>query len=122
MSPKVSDVYRSKFLRATDLPQGRECPVTIDSLTLEKMESGGDEKPVIRFRGKQRGMVLNKTNANVIAQQLGDEMDSWVGQDIILYTAMTQFGGQVVPCLRCRVPEQIDSGNSGSQQTNEDFS
>ncbi len=67
------------------------------------MESIGDDgdKPVIYFRGKDRALVCNKTNAASIAELLGDdEMDNWGGYRICLVPAKTDFQGKRVDCIR----------------------
>ena len=35
---KLSDLFPSKYLRATDIPAGREVPVTIESLEMVAVE------------------------------------------------------------------------------------
>ena len=75
------------------------------------MESVGqdshDTKPVLHFQGAQKGMVLNKTNANVITILYGDETDNWIGKQIELYPTQTDFRGEIVDCIRCRAPGQV---------------
>ena len=59
---------------------------------------------VLFFQGKERGLVLNKTNANNIVIAYGDEMDDWAGKKLILYEAMVDFQGRSVPAVRVRPP------------------
>lgn len=91
---KLSEVYPSKFLKGDDIEQ--ETPVTITKLVFEKMkdEDGREEeKPVLLFKGVDKGLVLNKTNATRIADQHGDETDLWTGKRITLTTeSVTAFG------------------------------
>lgn len=101
---KISDAFPSKYLKAADLPDGRDVRVQVQDVRLETLEQSGDEKPVCYFIGKTRGLVLNSTNATAISAVLGDETESWHGQTIILFSATTTFGGKTVPCIRVRVP------------------
>jgi hypothetical protein len=95
---RVGEVFSGNYLKAEDL-QGKAVRVRIESVTVEKL--GEDTKPVLHFRGKDKTLALNKTNANIIAEVLGtDEMDDWEGRDIVLYPTKTEFQGKRVPCIR----------------------
>ena len=95
---KVSEAFPSNFLKVDDL-QNRRVRLTIESVAIE--EVGGDSKPVVHFRGKDRGLVLNKTNAAMIEEiTRTDEMDDWPGTEIILYPARVDFQGRRVPAIR----------------------
>lgn len=98
---RVSDAFPSQYLKAADL-QGRTVKVTIDRYTFE--EVGDDRKPILYFVGKEKGLVLNKTNANEIAFTYGDDMDDWGGKVIELFSMMVSYQGKNMPGLRVRVP------------------
>jgi hypothetical protein len=98
---KISSAFPSKFLKAEDL-QKREVKVVIDRIILEDL--GDEEKPIAYFQGKQKGLVLNKTNASKIAAALGDDTDEWEGKEIILYPDVASYQGRMVDCIRVRVP------------------
>ena len=61
---------------------------------------------MLYFQGKEKGLVLNKTNANNIAYVYGDETDDWRGQEITLFEAMVDFQGKTVPAIRVRAPQR----------------
>lgn len=87
--PKVSEAFvsESAYLKKEDIGD-RRVAVTIESVDLETVGQGQEqeEKYVLRFVGKSKGMVLNKTNAETISEILGDdEMDNWAGHKITLY-------------------------------------
>ena len=65
---KVSEMYPSRYLRASDLPRGKDIRVTMDRVVLETMESDATEKPILFFVGKTRGLCLNKTTCASIAE------------------------------------------------------
>ncbi len=95
---RISEAFPSNFLKVDDL-QNRRVRLTIESVAIE--EVGGDSKPVVHFRGKDRGLVLNKTNAAMIEEITGkDEMDDWAGTEIVLYPARVDFQGKRVPAIR----------------------
>jgi hypothetical protein len=103
---KISEEFPSKYLKAADL-QGREVRVTIANVEREKM--GDDTKPVVYFKGKEKGVVLNKTNSNMIADAYGDDTEDWFGQDVILLSVMTDYAGKMTPAIRVRIPTARDN-------------
>ncbi len=92
---------KSSWLKATDL-QGREVLVKIDGVSVAEFDDG--EKPAITFSGKEKGMVLNNTNGLVLCDAFGDDAEGWVGKEVLLYPDRTNYQGQMVDCLRLRVP------------------
>lgn len=103
---KVSDAFPSKYLSAPDL-NGGNARVVMQNVEIEKI--GDDTKPVLYFKGKQKGLALNKTNSKTIADVYGDEMDDWAGQEIILFPVMTDFQGKQVEAIRVRAPQPKDN-------------
>lgn len=103
---KVSDAFPSKFLSAADL-NGNNARVVMQNVEIEKI--GDDTKPVLYFRGKSKGLALNKTNSKAIAEVYGDEMDEWNGHEIILFPVMTDFQGKQVEAIRVRAPLPKDN-------------
>jgi hypothetical protein len=68
---------------------------------MEDIGRNKDRKPVVYFRGKDKGLVLNKTNANKIQSITGtDEMDDWAGTTIVLFGTLVEFGGEEVEGIR----------------------
>ena len=103
----------SQYLKAADLPERSELDLTIDKIQVEEIDDRNgtkEEKPVLRFLGKEKGIVLNKTNGEVLISNYGDDTDGYPGQPIVLYRTETQFQGKLVPCLRIRVPSVGDDG------------
>jgi arabinogalactan endo-1,4-beta-galactosidase len=98
---RVSDAFPSEYLRAADL-QGRQIKVVISHV--EMRDVGDDHKPAVFFQGKDKGCILNKTNANNIAAAYGDDTEDWTGKEVVLYEAMVDFQGRSVPAIRIRPP------------------
>ncbi len=81
---RVNEAFPSKFIKATDLQGGRR-QVTITHVEMEEM-ADGKLVPVAYFKGKQKGLILNRTKCAVIEDiAKTDEMDEWSGISIILY-------------------------------------
>jgi len=95
----IKDAFPSNYLKSADLG-GRAVRVTIDTCTMEDVGDG--EKPVLFFQGKQKGIVLNKTNASMVAELYGDETSGWAGKVVELYPDKTQYQGRIVDCIRLR--------------------
>jgi hypothetical protein len=104
----MGDAFPSKYLGHDDL-KGREVRVTIESCHLEtfKDDKGQPEhKPCLKFVGKEKGMLLNMTNWQLIAEGLGlDDSDDWAGYAVVLYPTTTMFGKKRVPCIRVKMPQ-----------------
>jgi hypothetical protein len=114
---RISTAFPSEYLRAVDL-QGRR--VTLKISRAEMREVGDDTKPVVYFEGKDKGLVLNKTNSNTISAAYGDETDEWVGMEIVLFETMVEFQGQRKPGIRCQVPPRRPQ-RSPDEEINDDI-
>jgi len=88
---RVSQKYPT-YLKAADL-QGRPVRVQIKHVD-EDVELGKDKelKDVVHFKHGMRPLVLNRTNAAMLASILGDDSDSWRNGNVILYPVSTPTG------------------------------
>lgn len=100
---KITDAFPSNYLKSTDL-QGRSVRVQIDRVQTEELGRDRETKPILYFQGKSKGMVLNRTNAMVIAAAYGDDTENWTGAEIELYAAIVEMGGKQMEGLRVRIP------------------
>lgn len=95
---KTSEAFPSNYLKAGDLG-GRAVRVVIESVTMEKV--GEDRKLVLHFAGKEKALILNKTNSNRITEAVGsDETDDWEGWTITLYSCKVDYQGKRVDAIR----------------------
>ena len=104
----IGAAFPSKYVRAADLPDGKFITVTIDRVETDNVAGNGEPeecKPILFFAGKEKGLVLNKTNANTIAGAYGQETDDWLGKPVLIYATETQYGGKMVPCVRVKIPK-----------------
>ena len=107
----IRNAFPSKYLKANDL-QGREVSLTISHI-VDSEEVGQDQhKPVIYFKDKQKGLVLNKTNASTIQGLYGHETDNWPGKEIVLYPTVVDFRGTPTDTIRVRGPKGRNGQNT----------
>jgi hypothetical protein len=96
-------MFPSNYLKASDFEDG-DSTLTIKRLDEETIGSGKEAKDVwvVYFREQEKGLVLNKTNSNVIAGLYGDDTDDWKGKQVTLYETEVQFQDKMVPAIRIR--------------------
>ena len=114
---KISTAFPSKYLKAADL-DGKTYRMTIRGVQMEDMGGeGGDEKPILYFTRGQKGVVLNRTNADALSIVFGEETNAWVGKQIDLYPERVAFKGQMTWGIRMKARvEPIDGAVPGLQQ------
>ena len=101
---ELSTVFGGDTLKAADIPQGAEPTVTIASVEQKKFDNGN--KLLIKFVGKKKALVCNKTNAKRIAMNHGSNTDQWIGKQITLYVDIVDFQGEPTEAIRVRPTRQ----------------
>lgn len=100
----INDAFPSQYLRASDL-KGAQPIVTIERVEMESVGRTKDRKPVVYFQGKDKGIVLNRTNCNKIVEIAGSAVtEEWHGVQIQLYATEVEFQGDTVEAIRVRAP------------------
>lgn len=100
----IGAAFPSKYIKAAELGSARPT-VVIDRVVIESVGGDDEQKPVLHFQGKSKGLVLNVTNANMITEICGTpETEQWRGHRIVLYASKTDFGGKRVDCIRIDYP------------------
>jgi hypothetical protein len=97
----VTELFPSKYLKAADATP--PLTLTIQRVSWEKMkdqEGNEEDKPVIWFNEQEKGMVLNRTNANTLTALFGSETNAWSGQRVVLGTEIVTAFGATKPALR----------------------
>jgi len=110
---RASQLFPSNYLRAADLDG--DTIVTIQRITQE--DFNGEQKPILLLQDS-KGLVLNKTNSNTIAQLHGDEIDGWSDKRITLFPTTVPFRGDLVPAIR--VKNEVPSNSAGETITKEE--
>lgn len=102
---KLTEMFPSNLLKAQDVTDaGGEMPLVIKSVEMREFDNddgGKEKKPVVHFDGEKR-MVLNKTNAGIIAGIHGDDTDQWQGKEVTLIVQEVQFGNKMTPAIRVK--------------------
>jgi len=99
----VSSFLGGNFLTQLDLPAASQV-WTIREVAQQQV--GDDTKICIRFDQHTKPLGCNKTNLRTIAEAYGTDAAAWIGRPLELYRDQTQFQGQIVPCIRARIPQQ----------------
>lgn len=98
----IHDAFPSNYLKASDLGDAQP-NVLIDRVELEPVGRDKEMKPIVYFKGKQKGLVLNKTNSKKIAELAGSpDTEEWAGVSVKLYATETEFAGETVECIRIK--------------------
>ena len=112
----IDSAFPSKYMKAGDLPEETIVPFTIEDVRVEEIGRDKQLKPVIYFKGKDKGFVCNKTNANTIAKALGSrDTDEWIGKTIRLYSTEVQFGDEMVESIRVSLKAAKNGATSQSR-------
>ncbi len=105
MSLNMDSAFPSRWLRGSDIV-GKTVKVTIHSVAMEQFQDG-TSKPAMFFEGKDKGVILNRTNAETIAAVHGKDMEKWRGKTIELFTMKVQSPqGGMVDGLRVRCVDE----------------
>ena len=103
----ISALKESKFLKRSDVGDG--VLVTIRNLIQENVAKEGTEEDMkwaIHFEELDKPLILNSTNAQIIAQIVkSEETDDWTGKQVVLYDdPSVSYGGKLVGGIRVRAP------------------
>jgi F0F1-type ATP synthase alpha subunit len=102
-------MFDEKYIGAWDLEETPEVTVTIKEVKREELKANAGaevaHKPVIYFEKTEKGMVCNKTNANVIAAAYGSDVSKWKGRKVTIYVEQVRAFGALHNALRLRIPE-----------------
>lgn len=97
--------FKGEYIKAVELEMGREVTMRIAAWRIVKLENekGVSDRLTLWFDATERGMVVNRTNAECIAAMFGAEMDGWIGKRITIYRDPTvRLGKETVDGLRLR--------------------
>lgn len=96
----TSQAFASKFLKCEDL-KGASRRAVIDRVEFEEVGQKKDQKLVVYFKGKDKGLVLNKTNWTILCDLCeSKDSDNWTGREIQLNPDRTTFEGKLVDTIR----------------------
>ena len=115
MSDTIDDVYSGSTIAAADL-RGKNVIVTITGASKREFDGaqGKVMKIVLTLKETEKEFVVNKTNANRIAESHGRRYPAWVGKKITLTPDRTEYQGKIVDCIRVAFPTAHESENPAS--------
>lgn len=101
--------FPTNYVKAADL-KGKDATVRVVCVENDALVMAGGKKEfkniltMESLAGQRLGkkLVLNKTNARIIAGQHGPIMGNWTGKEITLYPTTTKCGREIVECVRVR--------------------
>jgi hypothetical protein len=107
--PSAAEEFASSsaYLKGTDIKAPYDAVVS----GLERIEFDNGTKWVLNLEDESKSVVLNKINGASLAADLGDDMDSWKGQQIHVSTERRRNPqtGQMVPAVAvCGAIEDIE--------------
>ncbi len=107
---RTTNLFPSRYVKAGDLDAGPQT-MAIRELVVEEIGQGKDrqDKPVLYFHNRDKGLVLNVTNTRTIEDAYGTETDDWLGKSIELFSAKVDFKGDRVDAVRVRVPKSASA-------------
>lgn len=107
----INDIRSSRFLKKEDVGDG--VLVTVRGMSQENVAQDGAEAEIkwtIHFNELEKPMVLNSTNAQIIALITGHSEDiekNWIGAELVLYNEPNiTFAGKLVGGIRVRAPKK----------------
>jgi len=101
----VDLMFPSAYLRAADF-DGKQVTLTITEVLRDSLRlatGGNTEKYILRFKETEKMLVLNKTNAKLIAKHLHEpKAINWPGARIVLGPDRCDAFGETVDCIRVK--------------------
>jgi hypothetical protein len=98
-------MFPSDYVAAVEF-RGKDVTLTVAGVQMEGLMRQGarqkEFKPILLFKETKKKLVLNKTNAGIIADLYGTNAESWVGHRVTFYPTTTQCGRNTVDCIRVR--------------------
>jgi hypothetical protein len=99
---KVSEEF-NKYYRASDIT----APITktISGVSVELLGEERERNLVVRFSEPGPALVAKPARRGQLVDLFGDDTDAWIGQKVVLYTAMVSFGRERVQSIQVGAPK-----------------
>lgn len=100
----MTTVFPSRFFSPNDFDSVGKV-FTIGNVIMEQVMA--EFKPVMYFKGQDKGMVINPTNGKILIglPGFGKESNNWVGKEVVLFSYHAMFNNQPQLRLGVRVPD-----------------
>jgi hypothetical protein len=104
MGPRGDYAYgNSEYLKAEPLA-GKTARVIISDV--EDVEFDKGLKPVLSFEGREKRLVVNATNFDILCAGISNNTKDWPGHAIVLRGEKTLFRGKLVDSIRISMPSK----------------
>lgn len=118
----VKNMIQSKFLRKEDFEEDQVLVIKGCKLEQVGRDDDPEERWVLYFRERDKGMVLNITTIRVLEQAYGGDTDMWVGNKVMVYNdPNVTFGGKITGGLRLRTPSKKSAEAAPVRPADPDF-
>lgn len=100
---KVSEVYQTKAAQFLNTQRAEELKLLNKSLTITNVDTADIKdktKIVVAFEETDNVLVLNQTNARILAEEWGDDTDEWIGKKLQLIKVKRTFANQLVDAIQ----------------------
>jgi hypothetical protein len=100
MPKTLEELYpksEGQYARAEDFSLPRTLKI---SGVLVRTVKENEEKLVLRFENETKALVVNKTNAQSLADKFGQDYTKWVGQTITLGSVSVTYSGKPTKGIR----------------------
>ena len=107
----VNEIHRvqrenNPWLASDDIAGFGDVPVTIAQVIRHDQaifDEGRTENVfALKFEGKTKQMVLNRTNTDKLQELFGERTGDWQGKNILLYVVRTRMMGKEVNGIRIK--------------------
>jgi len=101
------EIYTSKFIRASDIPDDGDLILSVRDVSSDQVGEKKEMKLILHFHEIEKTLVLNVTNAKVMADKWGKDPNTWIGKKVGLYSTEVTFGGKTTLGVRIRLKPPI---------------
>ncbi len=86
-----SNIFGGVYMNASNAKYNAWLTIEEEKLETIKGNKGEEKKPVIYFIEEERGLVINRTNNQILVEKLGT--GSWVGAKVMLGKTKVNMNG-----------------------------
>jgi hypothetical protein len=98
---EFEDMYGSAYLSASDVKKPTASEIeSVGREVFDRANGRSEAKATLQLKGFRKPAVLNKTNANALAEVFGKVMASWPGKPVLVKTEQTSFQGKPTKGVR----------------------
>ena len=98
---EYDDIYKNRWIKADDIGD-EDLILTIKDVNAEEVGADKEMKLVLTFKDQEKGLALNKTNAENLKDRFGATPNDWIGKKIALYTTEVDYAGKTTLAVRIR--------------------